>query len=133
MENPFEAAIFIFQLLIIFQFKHYLADYVLQNRYMLGKFKIRDWELPLLAHVSVHGAMTFAICMFYVDSSMSMTLAMFDMAVHFTVDRIKASPFMFGRYKPTQWIYWLVLGADQAMHHITHYIIIFVLFFYMHL
>ena len=29
----------IFILLVIFQFKHFIADYLLQNNYMLGKFK----------------------------------------------------------------------------------------------
>lgn len=89
----------IFLLLFIYQIKHFLADYPLQGKYMLGKFKDGyGWILPLLAHVGVHGAMTFVIALF-IKPEMAGLLAFFDMAVHFTMDRIKASPTMLGRYK----------------------------------
>jgi hypothetical protein len=54
----------IFLLLLLFQFKHFIADYPLQGEYMLGKFKDKGWMLPLFAHVGVHGAFTFIISMF---------------------------------------------------------------------
>lgn len=52
----------VFALLIAFQVKHFLADYPLQNRYMLGKFK-DGWAFfwPLMAHAAVHGFGTFLI------------------------------------------------------------------------
>ena len=37
-------------LAVIYQVKHFLADYPLQTPYMLQKFKEQDWETPLAAH-----------------------------------------------------------------------------------
>ncbi len=97
----------IFALLVVYQLKHFVADYPLQGRYMLGKFK-PGWEfvLPLLAHVGVHAAGTLGIALaFGVSAPRALLLALFDAGVHFTMDRIKASPRLMGRWKP--------LTADQ--------------------
>ncbi len=133
MEPNFEHAVLIFKLLIIFQIKHYLADYLLQTEYMLGKFKAKDWEMPLLTHAGVHGLMTCAIVWYFVGWQLAIFMAVLDVIVHFTVDRVKASPFMFGRYQPHEKMYWIAHGADQFMHHITHYIIIFTVLYHTYL
>ncbi len=126
-------------LVLIYQLKHWLADYPLQGRYMLGKFR-DDWSffLPLLAHAAVHGGMTFAITWFLVGWK-AIFLALFDTTIHFTMDRIKASKKYLGRFKPltsdtaptateAQWKsnnhFWWSLGLDQGVHHVTHYAII---------
>jgi hypothetical protein len=89
----------IFALLVIYQFKHFLADYIFQGKYMLGKFKGgSDWIAPLLAHVGVHAAFTFVIALFF-KPEWAYALACFDATVHFAMDRIKASPNLLGRYK----------------------------------
>jgi hypothetical protein len=126
-------------LVIIYQLKHFLADYPLQRRYMLGKFR-PDWGfvMPLLAHVGVHGVMTFIITVGFVGWQ-AIPLTLFDMTIHFFMDRIKASAKYLGRYKPLtaetapkatpeQWQsndhFWWSLGLDQMVHHLTHYAII---------
>jgi hypothetical protein len=88
----------VFILLVVYQLKHFLADYPLQGPYMLGKFK-PGWDFlgPLLAHVGVHGAMTLAICLCF--KPYLWWLALVDMAVHFAMDRLKASPKYLGRFK----------------------------------
>jgi hypothetical protein len=127
-------------LVLIYQAKHFLADYPLQRRYMLGKFR-DDWGffLPLLAHVAVHGGMTLCITWFLVGWK-AIGFALFDGTVHFSMDRIKASKKYLGRYKtltaetaptatPDQWrsndYFWWSLGLDQMVHHLTHYAIIY--------
>lgn len=115
----------IFVLLVAFQIKHFLADYIYQNAYMLGKFKEKGWVLPLLSHVSFHGVFTIAIAAFYVTNWwIVLGLALFDMIIHFIMDRIKASPKMLGRFNATQKEFWWSLGLDQMVHHLTHYAII---------
>jgi hypothetical protein len=126
-------------LLIAFQAKHFLADYPLQGRYMLGKFR-EDWGFvpPLLAHVWVHAFGTFSIC-FWLVGWKALLLALFDASVHFLMDRAKASKRYLGRWKPLtadtapgasteQWRsndrFWWSLGFDQMVHHLTHYAII---------
>lgn len=147
---------FLFILLVIFQFKHLFADYFLQGEYMLGKFK-PDWSFfkPLLAHVGVHAAMTFAIAAFCVPVKIAILLGIGDAIIHFFMDRIKAGQKYMGRWKPLtgeQWVtiktllaspeypgqeiplkaklrsnvfFWWALGIDQMVHHLTHYGIIY--------
>lgn len=130
----------IFLLLILYQIKHFICDYPLQGQYMLGKFKGgTEWILPLLAHVGVHGLFTAVICLFF-NPSLAIPLAIFDMTVHFIMDRIKASPNMLGKYqaltkstfmtatneeKKSNVKFWWALGLDQGVHHLTHYAIIY--------
>lgn len=88
----------IFSLLVFFQLKHFIADYPLQGKYMLQKFK-PDWDffVPLLAHASVHALFTLAVCLWLAPHLW--WLALVDLAVHFVMDRAKAGPKYLGRYK----------------------------------
>jgi Protein of unknown function (DUF3307) len=92
----------IFVLLAIYQVKHFVADYLLQGAWMLGKFKDGwEWVLPLAAHTAVHGAFTFFIALILMSTGwkFALYLACIDFIVHFTMDRIKASPNLMGRWK----------------------------------
>jgi len=94
-------------LLIIFQFKHFIADYLFQGKYMLGKFKNTGWVLPLAAHCGVHWLFTFWIVGFSLPGNIDYntgTILLFglptlDFTIHFIMDRIKASPKMLGRFE----------------------------------
>ena len=94
---------------------------------MLGKFKGGwDWLLPLTAHAAVHGGLTLGIVLLFAPRLA--WLALFDFGIHFTMDRIKASPNLLGRFKDMyDKKFWWCLGADQMVHHLTHYTIIYVL------
>lgn len=168
-------------LLILFQFKHFLADYPLQGQYMLGKFK-GGWAfvLPLTAHCAVHAALTGLIVWPLIPWRIVLVLMCFDFLTHFLMDRIKASPRLLGRFKaltaadmenlnrgfaPFQAgqsryvdlqgpearcgveireiskdeadrhllqnkFFWWSLGLDQMVHHLTHYVIIFVTIYF---
>ena len=91
----------VFLLLFLYQIKHFVCDYPLQGRYMLGKFlPYPKFILPLLAHALVHGLFTYTIAyMFHKGVYIALGLAAFDMGIHFVVDRIKASPNMLGKFK----------------------------------
>lgn len=92
----------LFFLLVMFQFKHFIADYLLQGEYMLGKFKAKFKEalLPLASHCSVHLVFTFVITFRLTDNAyLGIKLGLFDFIVHFIMDRIKADPKLLGRYK----------------------------------
>lgn len=91
-------------LLILFQLKHFIADYPLQNEYMLGKFKNTGWIKPLSAHCGVQAMFTYLIAVFALPNApksvgVALGLAALDFSIHFTMDRIKASPKMLGRYE----------------------------------
>lgn len=130
-------------LLVAFQLKHFIADYPLQGRYMLGKFK-DDWGflLPLLSHAAVHAVFTFLLTCYF-GWIQALCLALFDATIHFMMDRIKASKKYLGRYKnltaetyltatddqkkSNTYFYWS-LGFDQMIHHLTDLTIVVFLF-----
>jgi hypothetical protein len=97
----------IFALLILFQLKHFIADYPLQGNYMLGKFK-PGWDFlgPLSAHCLVHAVMTFAITVWYTPVAVALGLAGLDFVIHFLMDRIKAGPKYLGRFKALNEFEW---------------------------
>lgn len=92
-------------LLVVYQVKHFLADYPLQGQYMLRKFSsdFRVWVPALSAHAGVHALFTLFIAFWWLGASHSgglpFALAFFDFVVHFVMDRIKASPDLLGRFK----------------------------------
>jgi hypothetical protein len=102
----------IFILVAIFQFKHFICDYPLQTKYMLGKFKPGwDFVLPLATHSAVHAWATYTIagCFFIykyahiggADDHLGFVWLVtgIDFVCHFAMDRVKASPKMLGRFK----------------------------------
>lgn len=149
----------LFILLTVFQFKHLIADYFLQGNYMLGKFKPGwDFVKPLLAHVGVHMAFTFVILLVFCPWLLwcqILGLTLLDGAIHFVMDRIKASPNYLGKFKPltaeqyksntmdlrshsdfvkeaaennikSNTYFWWSLGLDQLVHHLSDLLIIFI-------
>jgi len=120
-------------LLPIFQLKHFLADYPLQTDYMLGKFKTgTEWILPLTAHALIHAFFTLIIVWLFANNDwvIAIKLAIMDFAIHFVIDKGKVlANRVFGNdiQKP---VFWWILGADQALHHLTHYYIICRIFLY---
>ena len=114
----------VFALMIVFQLKHFLADYVFQTTWMLGKGK-DEWGFmaPLAAHCGVHALGTLIIAL-TVDWRLAW-LAIFDFVVHFIMDRAKAGPRYLGRYKDaSKHAFWNALGFDQMVHHLTHIAIV---------
>src|SRR5271166_324283 len=96
----------VFVLLLVYQLKHFIADYPLQTSYMLGKFMEKGWVVPLAAHAGIHASLTLAIALYYQAARgghtsvlLALGLAVFDFSIHFTMDRIKASSKLMGRWK----------------------------------
>jgi hypothetical protein len=144
-------------LLIAYQIKHFLCDYPLQGPYMLRKFLPGwGFFLPLLAHAGVHALCTGLIAFLFGSYHLIIPLALLDGTVHFIMDRIKAGPKYMGRWKPltaqeyrncydlskSHWaptssqasqhlrgntLFWWALGFDQMVHHLTHYLCIYLL------
>lgn len=111
-------------LLIAFLVKHFLADFPLQTAYMLGKSKRAGWAVPLLAHSTVHGALTLAILLTAGAGWLAVALAAAEVATHFGIDRLKAHPDLGGRWNPSQPPFWWALGADQLAHGLCYLAIV---------
>jgi hypothetical protein len=117
----------VFLLLVVFQVKHFIADFPLQFPYMLRKLSA-GWEFvwPLTLHCTVHAVLTLFICL--VVEPHYWWLAILDFVVHFIMDRIKSGPRYLGRFRDvTSSKFWMAFGFDQMVHHLTHFYIIWVL------
>ncbi len=123
-DNQLNAA---FLLLVVYQVKHFLADFPLQRQYMLKKVSPKwDFLLPLSVHCGVHAILTLGITLLI--KPQLWWLAIVDFCVHFVMDRIKAGPKYLGRYNDvTKTPFWLAMGLDQMVHHLTHIYIVWVL------
>lgn len=117
----------VFTLLVIYQLKHYVADFPLQREYMLRKTKANwDFLFPLSLHCLVHGLGTFIICLVYAPSLV--WLAALDFIVHFIIDRIKSGPRYLGKFNDlSKASFWNILGLDQMAHHLTHIYFIYLI------
>jgi hypothetical protein len=115
----FNVELFI-SLLIFFQVKHFFADFVFQNVWMLQKSRAGwDFVPPLAIHCGVHALLTLAAAL-YVNPAY-WWLAVLDFVIHFVMDRIKAGPRYLGRFQDIRAkAYWVVFGFDQMVHHLTH-------------
>ena len=114
-------------LLILFQVKHFVADFVLQNVWMLQKAR-PDWDfvLPLAIHCGVHAGLTLVAAL-YLNPTL-WWLAVLDFVIHFTMDRLKAGPRYFGRFHDIRGkAFWVTFGLDQMVHHLTHLYICYLL------
>lgn len=119
-----------FYLLIAFQVKHFLADFPLQFPYMLRKFRPGwDFVLPLTAHCGVHAILTLAIVLWVRPALWWLAVA--DFIIHFVMDRLKSGPRFLGRFKDqTKTLYWVSFGFDQMVHHLTHFLIVWIILTY---
>jgi len=118
---------FLFILLVLFQIKHFLADFVFQNVWMLQKSQ-PGWNFvpPLSLHCGIHAVSTLAIVL-YIQPSL-WWLSLVDFAIHFVMDRVKAGPRYMGRWSDVRSHgYWICFGFDQMVHHLTHLYICWVL------
>ena len=116
-------------LIIIYQVKHFLADFIFQNVYMLQKSR-PNWNfvMPLAIHCSVHFA--FSLCIILWVRPALWWLAIIDFVIHFVMDRIKAGPRYLGRYHDMRGkAFWVTFGLDQMVHHLTHLYICWALLF----
>ncbi len=119
-------------LVVVFQIKHFIADFPLQFPYMLRKMS-DDWDFlaPLSLHCGVHTLLTLAICLLTAPGLWY--LAIFDFVVHFLMDRIKSGPRYLGRFNDVhRSSFWIALGFDQMVHHLTHLYIIWMIVKYTH-
>lgn len=128
--NAVNAAMPILLLFLLFQVKHFVCDYLLQTKYMLGKFKpYPDYILPLVQHSLVQTTGTayiLIIATFYgVNFGLWMFLGicLYDFVTHFVIDRLKASPNLLGRFKSDNKYFWWALGLDQLLHQVVYLII----------
>ncbi len=117
----------IYLLLVLFEIKHFVCDYPLQTSFMLKKAQKNGWALPLALHCAVHGSFAFLISIFFTTVNVALLIFILDFVIHFAMDRVKASPNMLGKYHISEAKFWSALGFDQAVHHLTNFLLIWII------
>lgn len=116
MENVFP----LIGLLIWLQVKHFVADYLLQPRWMLeGKGHLRN--PGGYAHAAIHAVGTLPALVFLgLDTNVILGLGVSEFAIHYAIDHVKA---IHSRQHPAAMMtraFWAAHGADQLLHHLTY-------------
>jgi len=118
---------FLIVLVLLFQFKHLLADWVWQSGWMVRNKAA--WGHPGgLAHAAMHAVLTLPILLFAglgVFSALAVGLVEF--AVHYHTDWAKANYTRSRGHTPKDKSYWVWMGIDQFAHQITYVAILFYL------
>lgn len=105
-------------LLMLLLFKHFLADFPLQTKYMMRKSNAKNWQGPLLAHIALHGLFTVVVVLAMTSRwDLACLLGLADFCVHGLIDAVKAR---FARYHQFDKRYWIALGLDQYFHQVTY-------------
>jgi hypothetical protein len=104
--------------MLLLTFKHIIADFVLQTRWMAyGKDMKKGWALPLLVHCLIHLAV--AMVLILLVAPRFWYVALIDFVIHIIVDRLKGiCSAYFGMTLQHPW-FWTLMGVDQALHHLT--------------
>ena len=116
-------------LLVLFTFKHYVADFLLQTDGMArGKEARSNWAIPLAQHLLVHAVMTLVITLAFAPRLF--WLALVDFIIHGCIDRFKSLYARAEKLGPEQSQYWWLLGFDQFLHQMTNIALALVIAFY---
>ena len=106
-------------LLVVFAFKHFVADFVLQTNWIAhGKERVVGWFAPLAVHVLGHAALTLLIALAIAPRLWWLALA--DLVVHAAIDRGKSVTGHWGRWEIGQGAFWWLMGFDQFLHQVTN-------------
>lgn len=116
-----------FLLLVFFlQMKHLVADFFLQNEYMLSG-RDKYFHRGRALHVLLHMIGTLAVLLlFSTQIAVIAFLALAEFILHYHIDWAKSAYNHKTGITPDDAVYWQALGIDQALHHATYIAMVFV-------
>lgn len=106
--------------LFVFQIKHFLCDFVLQNSY-----QIRNKGVYLhtggLIHAGLHALGSIPALLFVTQSPwLIAVLLASEFVIHYHTDWAKARIDGALRLNDTSTLYWTIFGSDQLVHQLTY-------------
>jgi hypothetical protein len=118
-----------FEALLGLFIKHFVCDFPLQMFPWIYQNKGRYLHPAGIVHAGIHGIGTFLVLSFFVDIKISILLALLDMLLHYHIDWTKMNLSRHYDLKPnnSEW-FWVLLGLDQLLHHLTYFVIIYYAF-----
>ena len=107
-------------MLLCFQLKHFVADYLLQPAWVLrGKGDVR--QIGGYAHAAVHALGSLpAFLIAGLSALQILAFLVAEFAIHYVIDYSKAAISRRKPAGPTTRFYWALHGADQLMHQLTY-------------
>lgn len=111
-------------LLALFGIKHFIADFLLQFDYMVREKGIYGAEGGI-HHSALHAVFTFLILVFFMQNAHDIiVLSLADGIIHYHIDWVKQQ--LNKGLSTANRMFWVWLGADQALHYLTYIGIIYV-------
>jgi hypothetical protein len=111
--------------LVGLQAKHFVADYLLQPRWMIAG-KASFAKPGGYAHAAIHALGSFLVLVpAGVSAAMIVGLIIAEAVAHYMIDYAKARWSLARPFDPARKSYWAAHGADQFMHQLTYALMLF--------
>lgn len=108
--------------------KHFICDFPLQANPWLYRNKGTYLHPGGIVHAGLHGIGTLLVLAPFIGSA-SILYALMDMVIHYHVDWAKMNISKhYDLQADNSEYFWILLGFDQLLHHITYFIIIYFAF-----
>jgi hypothetical protein len=108
------------EMLIWLQVKHFVADYLLQPKWVLGG-KGSMTKVGGYVHAGIHAVGSIpAYLIGGLGAGSIATLVVVEFIVHYVIDFIKADLSKRSHFGPDAAVYWALHGFDQFMHQLTY-------------
>jgi hypothetical protein len=118
----------LFEALFLLFIKHFICDFPLQANPWLYRNKGTYMHPGGIAHAGIHALGTLLVLAPFIGS-LSILYAALDMLVHYHIDWAKMNVSKRYDLQPNNSErFWILLGFDQLLHHITYFIIIYFAF-----
>lgn len=114
-------------LVLLFQIKHLLADFVLQSGWMVRNKGIYGHPGGI-AHSAMHAVMTVPVLIWTpLGMGAVLGIAACEFVLHYHTDWFKDQVLKRAGYGPTEKGYWVLMGLDQFAHQLTYVGILWVI------
>lgn len=108
--------------LVLLQFKHWIADFVLQTDKMITEKGVYGSRFGVY-HSVIHAVGTF-FAFLWVHPIIAVATAIIDFILHYHIDWAKININKRYNYTPNDAKFWYWLGADQMLHQYTYIILL---------
>lgn len=119
-----------FEALLGLFIKHFICDFPLQMFPWLYNNKGQYLHPGGIMHAGIHGIGTALVLLPFIGTNAAI-YGLIDMLVHYHIDWAKMNLSNEYDLKPnnSEW-FWVLLGFDQLLHHLTYFAIIYYVFKY---
>ena len=108
--------------------KHFICDFPLQTSPWMYRNKGIYFHPGGIAHAAIHGAGTLLVLAPLIGMG-AFQFAILDMVVHYHIDWVKMNLGKRYNLRPDNSdLFWILLGLDQLLHHLTYFLIIYLAF-----